>query len=302
MFGYNYARPGKGVNKRDPNQSKISIFFEILFRKLGDLCKVNLIYLIVSIPTFIVTMICMGVVSGRIVNAVIPAIAKILELPVVDMSNPELLNLAVKIDLIIRVCFAYLFTIFLGQGPVTAGYTYILRNYGREEHAWMFSDWFEHTRKNFLQSLLVWLIDLVVFCLFVIAISVYMQLGGFLVYLAGLLSGIFLIYVMIHFYVYQLMITFKNSIKDIFRNAFIMTMQKAPRNVLLLLILLAVHVGVPVLGLLLGWDGKNWIIFFAAEVLILAAVSGFTTNFFVYPQLEKYIKADKEQSENESEI
>lgn len=302
MFGYNYAKPGKGVNKRDPNQSRISIFFEVLFRKMWELCKVNVVYLLVSIPTFIVTMICMGVVSGRIVQALLPAIAKLLELPGVDMSNPELVNQAARIDLIVRVWVSYLFVVFFGQGPVTAGYTYILRNYGREEHAWMFSDWFEHTRKNFLQSLLVWLIDLVVFCLFVIAISVYMELGGFLVYLAGLLSVIFLVYIMIHFYVYQLMITFKNSIKDIFRNAFIMTMQKAPQNLLLLLILFAVHVALPILGLLLGWSGKGWLVFLGAEVLILASVSGFTTNFFVYPQLEKYIKAEKEQTENETGI
>lgn len=299
MFGNNYVRPGKGVNKRDPNQSRISIFFELLFRKLGELCKVNIAYLIVCIPTFVLTMICMSVVSGRIVQAALPAIAKILELPAVDMSNPELLRLAVKIDLIIRVWFAFLFTVFLGQGPVTAGYTYILRNYGREEHVWLFSDWFEHTRKNFLQSLLVWVIDIVAFCIIVIAVSTYIELGGAATYLAGLVSGIFLLYVMMHFYIYQLMITFKNSIKDIFRNALIMAMQKTPRNLLLLLILFAVHVGVPVLGLFLGWEGKNWLIFLAVEVLILAAVSGFTTNFFVYPQLEEYINAAKEDEKSE---
>ncbi len=299
MFGNNYARPGKGVNKRDPNQSRISIFFELLFRKLGELCKVNIAYLIVCIPTFLLTMICMGVVSGRIVQAALPGIAKILELPTVDMSNPEFVNLAVKIDLIIRVLFAYLFTIFLGQGPVTAGYTYILRNYGREEHVWMFSDWFEHTRKNFLQALLVWVIDIVVFSIVVIAVSSYIELGGAATYLAGVVSAAYFVYMMMHFYIYQLMITFKNSLRDVFRNAFILTMQKIPRNVLFLLILLAVHAGLPFLGLILGWQTKGWIIFLVAEVLILAAVSGFMTNFFVYPQLEEYIKAEKEDEKAE---
>ena len=34
MFFYDYSKPGKGVNKRDPNQTPIFTFFDILHIKL----------------------------------------------------------------------------------------------------------------------------------------------------------------------------------------------------------------------------------------------------------------------------
>jgi len=70
MFRYNYDKPGKGVNKRDTNQSRISIFFELLWRKFWKLCKVNMFYLITSIPTFIVTVIIMGMTKKLHLNLI----------------------------------------------------------------------------------------------------------------------------------------------------------------------------------------------------------------------------------------
>lgn len=56
MFFGNYSKPGKGVNKRDPNQPRIQVFFDILPRKVWSLIKLNILYLLTSIPFFIVTM------------------------------------------------------------------------------------------------------------------------------------------------------------------------------------------------------------------------------------------------------
>lgn len=295
MFGYNYNKPGKGVNKRDPNQPRISIFFELLFRKLWDLCKVNLFYILTAIPTFIVTMIVVGILSSRITEAAIPLVANALELPRDDLSNPLMVSMVVKLDVVIRMLFAFLFTVFLGQGPVTAGITYVLRNYGREEHVWFFSDWWKNTRTNFRQALIVWVIDLAVFCIFTVSIGVYLTIGGAISYLVGVVIAVCLVYLMMHFYIYQLMITFENSLVAICRNAFVLAMQRLPQNLLMLLILLTVHIGLPIMGIMIGWKGVTWVLFLGAEVLILLAASGFMTNFFIYPQLQQYIKESKQE-------
>lgn len=300
MFGYNYSRPGKGVNKRNPNQSRISIFFELLFRKLWDLCKANLTYILLSIPTLIVTMIVVGIVSSRITNAAMPIVAQMLGLASVDTTNAELMQYVVRIDTSLRIMLAFLFMVFLGQGPITAGFTYILRNYAREEHAWFFSDWWQHAKSNFLQALMVWIIDLVALCIFTVSIDVYAGFSGIAVYFVGIVVVVCAIYLMMHFYIYQLMITFENSLKNIYRNAFILTMQKLPQNLLMLIVLLAIHIGIPIAGFMLGWKASRLSIFFGAEVFILAAVSGFMTNFFVYPQLEKYINESDSGTEDEN--
>lgn len=295
MFGYNYSKPGKGVNKRDPNQPRISIFFELLFRKLWDLCKVNLFYILTAIPTFIVTMVVVGILSSRVTEAAIPLVVNALELPQDDLSNPLVVNMVAKFDVFMRILFAFLFMVFLGQGPVTAGITFVLRNYAREDHAWFFSDWWDNTKSNFRQAMVVWVIDLAVFCIFTVSIGVYLTIGGTLSYLVGVVIAVCLVYLMMHFYIYQLMITFENSLVAIYRNAFALTIQRLPKNLLMLLILLVVHIGLPIVGIMIGWKGVTWILFLGAEVLILLAASGFMTNFFVYPQLEQYIKEYKQE-------
>lgn len=301
MFKIDYNKPGKGVNKRDPNKPRISIFFELLFRKLWRLIKVNMLYMITAIPTFLVTMLLMGFFSSRITNALMPVLAEVMGVSASDMSNPEFVSQVLMLDVIIRVVFAFLFTLFLGQGPATAGITYILRNYAREEHAWMLSDWWQHTKSNFRQSLVIWIIDLIVVCMLVVAFDFYSKLGGAASYLIYVIIFISIVYLIMHFYIYQLMITFENSIKNIFRNAFVLAMQRGPQNLLILLILVALHIGIPYIGLMSGWTMGAWLIFAALEVFLLVAVSGFMVNFFVYPQLEIHIKAFEEKAEKNDE-
>ena len=60
-----------------------------------------------------------------------------------------------------------LFVTIFGMGPATAGITYIMRNFAREEHAWIWSDFKDTFKSNFKQATAVYLINLVmlVICL-----------------------------------------------------------------------------------------------------------------------------------------
>ncbi len=284
MFGFNYNKPGKGVNKRDPNQSRISIFFELLWRKLWNLCKVNLFYLITAIPTFIVTVIIMGIFSSPITN-------KIMSADIIEINE------AVLFDVSLRVAFSFIFLVFMGQGATTAAYTYTLRNYGREEHTFFFSDWWDYAKANFKQASIVWVIDFFAVFVFVTAIKFYANAGGVMHFVSYIILSVALIYIMMHFYVYQLMITFKNSIRNLYKNAVFFALQKAPQNLLMLLIAAFVHIGIPYMGIVLEWSVLFWIIFILAEFLVLPTLTGFMINFFIYPQLEKYIIQEKTKEE-----
>ena len=290
FFRPDYAAPGKGVNKRDPKQSKLSIFFEILPRKMWNLFKANILYLLTSLPTLFVTMIVVGILSSRITESMMPMIANYLNLSGVDMANADFVNSVVIVDLILRAIVAFLFMVILGQGPATAGITYILRNYAREDHAWMLGDWWKHTKNNFVQALSVWIIDLVMLCIFAIAVNTYMNMGGIGLVLSGVIIVMAIIYMTMHFYIYQLMVTFESSIKDLYKNAFALAAQKLPRNLLMLAIIFFVYVGVPVWGAFAGWSMVVWCTVLVVEVAVLPTLSGFMTNFFINAQLEEYIK------------
>lgn len=285
FFSPNYNKPGKGVNKRDPNQPRITTFFEILPRKLWNLCKVNMLSMVVSIPFFIVTMIITGIISSRIINP-ISAIA----------NNAELESAIVLLDLALRVVLSLLFTVFYGMGPVTAGSTYIIRNYGREEHCWLVSDFFERFKSNFKQSIVVWIIDLAALFLLTIAIDFYMNAGIYI--LSFMIIFVAIVYTLMHLYIYQILITFDLPLKNIFKNSLIFAMAKAPKNLLLLLITIMVHIVIPIAAVLITQNPIAILVIILLELILLPALTSFTTNFFIYSDIEKYINlARKSETE-----
>ncbi len=285
MFRSNYDKPGKGVNKRNPNQPRINIFFEVLLGKLWPLCKLNLFYVVSSIPTFLVSMIVMGLFSSPITDAIMLVTDEF------EMTREFMLEI-LKIDIALRYIFSFVIMIFIGQGPTTVGITYILKSYANEEYVFFFSDWWEYTKSNFRQASVIWIIDLIVVSLLAIAVRYYSGSVGVLSIFTGIVLLVVLIYLLMHFYIYQLILTFKSNIKDIYKNSFILAMQNVVPNLIIFAVLLLIHIGLPYFGIRFNWGIAFWIVFILAEFLILPTLSGFIVNFHIYPQLEKHIKEE----------
>ena len=87
------------------------------------------------------------------------------------------------------------------------------------------------------------------------------------------------------------MVTFKLSIKDIYRNALLFAMGKLPSNLLILIIAAFVHVGLPYF--LIPICGNYFVImlviFAVLEVFVTQAMMSFMVNFGVYPKLKTYM-------------
>ncbi len=281
LFKPNYLKPGKGLpEERDPNQSRLSIFFEILGEKFWDLIKLNLLYVLFSIPAFIVTCIVMGFPSTASLNPMLEA--GILAEDAV-YSNYWSLN----------ILFAICFNALWGLGPSTAGLTYALRNIGREEHVWLFSDFWQKIKENFKQSFCLWVLDLVLFFLIIFAYNFYGNMAGVTSYLRYILIFFVLVYTLLHLFVYQLMITFKLPLKAIMRNALILSLAKAPKSVLLLIINVLIHIILPLMATLYI-SPISIIIYVILEIVFLPVLSSFITNFAIYPTIEEYIKIAEE--------
>ncbi len=276
MFFSNYNKPGKGVNKRDPNQPRLTTFFEILPRKLWDLCKLNLLYMIAAIPFFIVTMTITGIISSRITTSLFEA-----------LGGSSLESALVFLDLALRIVLSLLFTVFYGLGPVTAGATYIVRNYGREEHCWLVSDFFERFKSNFKQSFCLWIIDLAALYLLTVAVDFYMNTGIYL--LSFILIAAALVYTIMHLYIYQIIITFDLSLKHIMKNSLIFAFAKLPKNFLLLTITALSHIVIPITVIFITQSAVAVLVVILLELCILPSLTSFVNNFFIYSDIEKYI-------------
>lgn len=270
IFGFfDFTKPGPGVEKDEPQKARILVFLDIYSRKFWHLIKLNLLYFLFSVPMLLVYV--------------------FLALNILPQFISNNIDMDVFIKLIIGVSMFSVSVITFG--PAQAGFTYVLRNYAREEHAFIWSDFKEHAIGNFRQGLIVSLIDLfvVVFVLFDLRLysSLYKNYTVMIVPIVILLL-IFVLFVLMHIYIYQMMITFKLKIKDIYKNAFLFAILKFIPNICILLLCIAI-VFITFLEFSIG-------------TMLLACITlsttGFIMNFYAYPVIKKYM-IDKVEEQKE---
>ena len=298
IFTRSFDKPGKGVDLNAPPKRSFFRFWDIFGRKFTHFVRVNLVYVLTSIPTFLLVFFLTGLVSSAILE--VPSLQSLLQnlaqqtaenMGDSNLMTQQLNQMIVIFDLFMRFVLTYLFVILWGMGPATAGLTYVLRNFAREEHAWIWSDFKDALKSNFKQSAIVFFIDLVVFVLFYVAFAFYLQMSGFLGAMRYVIVVIAIIYTMMHFYLYPMMVTFQLSLKDLYRNALLFAIGKLPSNLLILAILLLIHVGSVLMAINFG-GGYFMLILFVIlllEILILQSFSAFIVNFHAYPKMKKYM-------------
>lgn len=261
FFGFfDYTKPGPGVPKDSPPKAKFLVFFEVFGRKFWKLIRMNIMFLIFNIPAVIAALVAMQFIFQQ----------KLLP----DMGD----------DLFVRFALgSFLLCIpVITVGPAQAGYTYILRNYSREEHAFPWWDFKDAALKNFKESMIICVLDFVFVLVFGIAINFYskVEMNSIIPALAtGFLIMAFIVFLMMHLYIYPMLVTFKLKIKQIYKNALIFAMAKFLPNLgilILCFVLLQATFIYPVIGIILF-------------CLITMSLIGLITNFYAYPKLKKYI-------------
>ena len=274
IFFRNYDKPGPGIDPDTPEKRSFFRFFDIFFRKLSHFSRANLLYSVTLIPTYIIVFF---VVSFIMLNTV----GKILG----TQDGADFITIALS------VIFTNFYISVMGAGPATAGMTYIMRNFAREEHAWIGSDFKDSAVGNFKQSIIVFVIDIVATVVVFYAIYIYGQISGVMAYLKYFLYVFSFIYMVMHMYIYPIMITFKLSVKDIYKNSLIFTLGKLPSNLFVMIVLFFVHIVIPILILYFG--GKYFvimlIIYVIAEIAILMSFTQFLVNFNVYAKIKTYM-------------
>ncbi|MBR2471859.1 MAG: hypothetical protein IKB55_04155 [Clostridia bacterium] len=266
---------GGGVGKNDPDLKGIDKFFELLKRKFGSYVKLNLLYLVLSIPTIIYYTYLLLFLFYDALN---------------DMNAIALFFLALA-------GATGLVTLFSGT-PCSSGYYYVLRNYVREEHAWVLSDMFEHTRRNFLSSLGSYLINVIFVTVALVNIAVFpdminaMGINLYTILLVAVFAFFVVFYAMMQPYIWTLTVTFDLSFTNVYRNSFILTILKLPRNFGSLLLRAGLFVLAyflhPMLGILLS-------------LIALTSIIGLISQLMAYPVIDQYMMNKSEEKEEECE-
>ncbi len=259
LFSGNYNKPGPGVEKDEPPKPRFFIFFEVLKRKFWHLIKINLLYVICNIPALLLAFAVSSVYMQKI-----------------NIDNGGFSDLYIRVFVAAIMMFLSVITI----GPVQAGFTYIMRNYSREEHAFIWWDFKDNFIKNFKQGMIITGIDLVVMYVLGIALNFYISNEGLLSIVASALVFLsIVIYCIMHLYLYPMLVTVKLSIKNLYKNAFIFSILKLLPNILFLVLNVLIAYATfynPIIGLIL-------------YLLIIPSIIGLMNNFFVNPVITKYV-------------
>jgi Predicted integral membrane protein len=284
IFGFfDYTKPGPGVPKDGPPKARIVVFFEVLQRKFWNLIKINLMFNIFNIPAVILGMFAALYLFPNIVPDAFKD------------SNALLSDILLKFILLSTMLCIPMVTV----GPAQAGFTYVLRNYSREEHAFVWGDFKDNALKNFKQSMIVCGIDFIVTVLMIWSIRAYILLGGgniFMTIGTTLMIMMFVIYMMMHMYMYPMLVTFKLSTKQLYKNALIFAIVKLFPNLgILLLCLVIIFL---TFGMIIPFSQIIGIILFA---FLTVSLIGMITNFYVYPKLQKYMMREDENEEEAEE-
>lgn len=294
IFGGGYTKPGKGVEKNERKKKGLFLYFEILVQKFTKFLGLNCLYAMTSIIWIILLMLFAKLVftyTGviyRISTETLEMVNNAAAASGGEMANPE--TVFASVTLMLQLVFATGVFVLWGSGPASAAYAYVNRCFTRAEPVFVLSDAVDKFKENFKQGMIVVLIDAVMLMFGIFAMYFYYRLyhetGNMLfLILTYFLIIVFMIYTMMHPYIYQIMVTFECKIGALYKNALLMALGKAPLN----LVVNAISVGVIFLAF---WSISNPIVAVLLLLIFGLCISRYPTEFYAARVIERSILRD----------
>lgn len=225
FFSPDYETPGAGVPENEPQKPGPIRYFIVSGRKFWDMVVLNLLYFLFSLPVIAIYTLIGLLFLGNAGDAVGGALAA------EGMTDIQILELKAAVHIVLSVGFGFLITALLGSGAPRAGLSFVLRNYSREEHAFLWSDFLENTKKNLGKGTVIFLIDVLFTFIICLDIASYGGAGTFWGLIASYIAlFIFIIYILMHPYIYMILVTFGLKLKAAYKNAFMLTAVKIFQN------------------------------------------------------------------------
>ena len=232
MNNYYYGKQGQAdYTIENMPQNRRQLFAEVFKVRWSALFGVNLLYMIAWIPAIAWTAInFVALLNGA-----------------QDLTGEQIYGLFFTWLLVMVPCVTI-------TGPFNAGVSYVLRNWARDEHSFVLSDFKDAVKANWKQALVISLIDgLMPFVLFTgwRFYSSMLQRSMLFVLPAGMVLLVAILWTLASMLAYPMLITYDLKIKDVIRNAVLLSIAKLPFSVLIKLLTLAVPAVAVGLGLLI---------------------------------------------------
>ncbi|MBE6781615.1 MAG: DUF624 domain-containing protein [Ruminococcaceae bacterium] len=204
----------------------------------------------------------------------------------------------------VNLIYVLMSLLIIPGGLAQAGMTNVARNLARDKHSFGISDFFSTIRKNFKQALPAGIINnfitiLLSFAIFFYYMDVINKEGGITSIIGlGLCLACFIVFSFMKYYFWLLVITFKLSLKNIYKNCFTFSFANLKYNLLISLVNILVYGSIVAV-----------IIFIPMELVLIVAVlaamilPGFThifTQLCIFPKV-KQLMIDPYYAEHQGE-
>ena len=277
MNNFYYGKSGKGdYTPENLPQNRWELFWEMLRVRFSALIRLNLMYMLCWLPTMAVLFI--GVMSflTNLNGMVDGTVTMSLQEVAVSTLSPTLLLLV--------PCIAI-------TGPFTAGACYVTRNWARDEHSFIWSDFKDAVKENWKQSLVISLITGIIPVMVYVCWNFYgsmaadnalMVVPQVFTMMLGVLWSIAVTYF------YPLIVCYKLRMRDVFRNGFLLAVARLPMSIGIRLL----HCVPMILAIaLMMFVNPTWVVLgiLLYYVVIGFGLSRFITASFTNGVFDKYI-------------
>ncbi len=307
MNNYYYGKSGKGdFRKEDLPQNRRQLFLDTLKTRLSGLCRINLLYMLIFLPAMIVMMFFFTNIISNTSNLMImeendyASYSEMVkesgrEVSVTEEQYNELKNAGINaVDLMDNELFRmliWLIPCLAITGPFTAGLSYVTRNWARDEHAFIWSDFKDAVKENWKQALVLSVITSILPLAAYVGWRFYGNLAAqnvIMIVPQVLVVLVVIIWSISITYMHPLTVTYKLKTKDIIRNGLLLGVARLPMSVGIRLL----HCVPALIGAALIWFWNPMIgmlILFAYYALIGFAISRFITASYTNAVFDRFI-------------
>ena len=310
MNNFYYGKSGKGdFRKEDMPETRWQLFWDTLRTRLSGLCRLNLLYMLVFLPMMVVlAMNFFNIIQGA--NMILAARdgnlseylqANAEEGQTVTLTEEQEKSLAEAdlgslLDSTIFRMLIWLIPCIAITGPFTAGLCYVTRNWARDEHAFIWSDFKDAVKENWKQSLLLSCITSVLPLLCYVGWRFYGNLARtntLMVVPQVLVLMIGVIWSLCITYMHPMAVSYELRFRDLLRNGLLLGVARLPMSIGIRLL----HCVPTVIAVVLAffWNPMYAVLFLGVWYVIIGfSLSRFITASYTNAVFDKYINSRME--------
>ena len=228
MFGklmnqFYYGKSGKGdYRMEDLPQNRWQLFLEMLKIRLSGLARLNLLYMLIWLPALFVGL--SSIAQGYSLLLTAAQADPSLQAAATLDAHAYLRGLTIQTLLFMIPCIAI-------TGPFTAGISYVTRNWARDEHSFVVSDFWDAVKSNWRQGLSVSIITSFMPIILYVCWIFYGEMASnqvLFVIPQVLCVTLVLLWMCSLLYLYPLMVTYRLRFRDLLRNGLLLTVGRLP--------------------------------------------------------------------------